>query len=72
MYNNAVAAGAQVAPGPMGQLQDQFWGDRCGTVIDPQGFHWTLATRKEDLTPEEMNERQETFMKNFAAAGAKG
>jgi len=72
MYNNAVAAGAQVAPGPMGQLQDQFWGDRCGTVIDPQGFHWTLATRKEDLTPEEMNERQEAFMKNFAAAGAKG
>jgi PhnB protein len=55
----------------MGQLQDQFWGDRCGTVIDPSGYNWTIATRKEDLTPEEMNKRQEEFMKNFAAA-AKG
>jgi len=72
LYTRAVAAGAQVAPGPMGQLQDQFWGDRCGTVIDPNGFHWTIATRKEDLTPEEMNARQDAFMKSFAAAGAKG
>jgi len=71
LYNRAVAAGAEVAPGPMGALQDQFWGDRCGTVIDPNGFHWTLATRKEDLTPDEMNERQDAFMKNFAGA-AKG
>jgi PhnB protein len=57
----------------MGQLQDQFWGDRCGTVIDPSGYNWTIAQRKEDLTPEEMNQRQEAFMKQFAAAqGAKG
>ena len=73
LYNRAVGAGAQVAPGPMGQLQDQFWGDRCGTVIDPSGYNWTIAQRKEDLTPEEMNQRQEAFMKQFAAAqGAKG
>jgi len=70
LFNRAVAAGAQVAPGPMGQLMDQFWGDRCGTVIDPAGYNWTIATRKEDLTPDEMNQRQEAFMKQFAA-GAK-
>lgn len=66
VFNRAIAAGGKVAPGPMGQLQDQFWGDRCGTLIDPSGFHWTIATRKEDLTPEEMDERQEAFMKQFS------
>jgi PhnB protein len=70
LFNRAVAAGAQVAPGPMGQLQDQFWGDRCGTVIDPAGYNWTLAERKEDLTRAEMDQRAEEFMKSFAA-GAK-
>jgi PhnB protein len=70
LFNRAVAAGATVAPGPMGQLQDQFWGDRCGTISDPAGYQWTIATRKEDLTPEEMQVRQDQFMKQFAASGA--
>jgi PhnB protein len=70
MYNRALAAGATQAPGPMGQMQDQFWGDRCGTLIDPAGYHWTIATRKEDLTPEEMQKRQDEFMKNFASQPA--
>ena len=70
LFNRAVAAGGKVAPGPMGQMQDQFWGDRSGTLTDPAGYSWTIATRKEDLTPDEMNQRQEAFMKQFAA-GAK-
>ena len=72
LFNRAVAAGAVVPPGPMGQLADQFWGDRCGTVVDPVGYQWTIATRKEDLTPQEMDERQAAFMKSFAAPAAKG
>jgi PhnB protein len=68
LFNRAVAAGAQVPPGPMGQLADQFWGDRCGTFSDPHGYHWTIATRKEDLTPQEITRRMDEFMKNFAAA----
>jgi PhnB protein len=67
LFNRAVAAGAVVPPGPMGQLQDQFWGDRCGSVVDPNGYQWTIATRKEDLTPEEMQQRQDEFMKQFAS-----
>ena len=66
LFNRAVAAGAQVAPGPMGQLTDQFWGDRSGTFTDPQGYRWTIATHKEDLTPQEMEQRQAEFFKNFA------
>jgi PhnB protein len=66
LFNRAVAAGAQVAGGPMGQLTDQFWGDRSGTFTDPSGYRWTIATHKEDLTPQEMQVRQDAFMKQFA------
>jgi PhnB protein len=66
LFNRAVAAGAKVAGGPMGHMSDQFWGDRCGTLTDPQGYSWTIATRKEDLTPQEMQQRQAKWMKEFA------
>ena len=66
MFNRALASGATVAPGPMGPLMDQFWGDRTGTLIDPHGFQWTIATRKEDLSREEMDRRAEDFFKQFA------
>ena len=66
LFNRAVGAGAQVMPGPMGALTDQFWGDRSGTLTDPHGYRWTIATHKEDLTPEEMKKRSDEFMKNFA------
>jgi PhnB protein len=52
----------------MGQLADQFWGDRSGTFADPHGYQWTIATRKEELTPQEIKQRMDEFMKNFAAA----
>ena len=68
LFNRAVAAGGKVLPGPMGQLQDQFWGDRTGTLTDPHGYTWTIATHKEDLTPAELQQRQEEWMKNFSAA----
>ena len=38
----------------MGALRDQFWGDRTGTFTDPHGYMWTVATHKEDLTPDEI------------------
>ena len=65
LFNRAVAAGAQVRTGRWGDA-DQFWGDRCGTFTDPHGYSWTIATHKEDLTPQEMKQRQEEFMKQFA------
>jgi PhnB protein len=66
LFNRAVAAGAQVPSGPMGALANQFWGDRCGTFTDPHGYRWTIATRKEDLSREEIEQRQAEFMKQFA------
>jgi PhnB protein len=49
-------------------MGDQFWGDRAGAFTDPQGYVWTIATRKEDLTPQEMKQRQDEWMKSFAGA----
>ena len=66
LFNRAVAAGANVFGGPMGQMQNQFWGDRAGTFTDPHGYNWTIATRKEDLSHEEMEQRQANWMKQFA------
>ena len=66
LFNRAVAAGAKVDDGPMGRMADQFWGDRCGTFSDPEGYRWTIATRKEDLTRQEMQQRQEEWMKQFS------
>jgi PhnB protein len=63
VFNRAVAAGAHVAPGPMGQLADQFWGDRAGSFTDPEGYQWTVATRKEDVSREEMDRRAQEFFK---------
>jgi len=68
LFDRAVAAGGTVPEGPMGQIADQFWGDRAGSIVDPHGFHWTIATRKEDLTPEEIRERMDAFMKSFAGS----
>jgi PhnB protein len=66
LFNQAIAAGGQVLKGGMGEMQDQFWGDRSGTFTDPHGYTWTIATHKEDLTPDEMKQRQDAFMKQFA------
>jgi PhnB protein len=53
-WKQVIGAGAtEVMP-----LADQFWGDRYGQVRDPFGFVWSLATQKEDLTVEEVTERQ--------------
>jgi PhnB protein len=61
LFGRATAAGAQVVM----PMADQFWGDRTGTVTDPSGYQWTIATRKEDLTPAELNQRAEEFFKQM-------
>jgi PhnB protein len=38
-------------------VQDQFYGDRSGMVADPFGYSWSIAQRKEEVSPEEMQER---------------
>jgi PhnB protein len=64
VFNRAVMAGSRVDM----QLQDMFWGDRYGKITDPFGQQWGLATHIEDVTPAELERRQnEMFAK--AASG---
>jgi PhnB protein len=49
----AVAAGARL----LSPVADQFYGDRSGRVADPFGYTWTIATRKEEMSVEEMHRR---------------
>ena len=53
VFKQAIDAGATVKEA----LQDKFYGDRIGTVIDPFGHRWHLATHKEDVSMEEMERR---------------
>jgi uncharacterized protein YndB with AHSA1/START domain/uncharacterized glyoxalase superfamily protein PhnB len=57
-YATALAAGAV----PCMPVQEMFWGDRIGTVKDPFGYTWTLATHVKDPTPEEMEQGAKAAM----------
>jgi PhnB protein len=53
LFKRAIAAGGKEER----PLQNQFYGDRSGTMVDPFGHKWTIATHIEDVTPEEMQRR---------------
>ena len=52
-FAKAVKAGAAVAM----PVQDMFWGDRFGSLTDPSGNRWGIATHREDVSPKEMKKR---------------
>jgi PhnB protein len=58
----AVDAGAEITM----PVDDQFWGDRFGSLRDPFGHSWALATHVEDVPPEEMAQRAEKAMAAMA------
>ena len=60
----AVSAGAKLVR----PVKDEFYGDRIGTIIDPFGHMWSIATHIEDVSPEEMKKR----MANAANQSASG
>jgi uncharacterized glyoxalase superfamily protein PhnB len=62
VVQDAIDAGATVTM----PVEDQFWGDRFGTVADPFGHHWGIATHKEDLTPDEIAERGREAMASMS------
>jgi PhnB protein len=57
-FQQAVDAGATVTM----PLDDMFWGDRFGSVTDPYGHTWSLATHVEDVPPEQMADRAKEAM----------
>ena len=63
-FQRALDAGGKVDPGM--ELKDQFYGDRSGTLVDPFGHKWTLATHIRDVTEEEMRTAMDALAKEIA------
>lgn len=63
VFKQAVASGAK----ELQPLKNQFYGNRSGTLEDPFGHRWTLATHIEDVAPDEMRRRAEKFMQGTSA-----
>ena len=61
VFNQAVEAGAKVTI----PIMDVFWGDRFGTVADPFGHSWAIATHKKDVSPEEMEKASKEYFANM-------
>jgi uncharacterized glyoxalase superfamily protein PhnB len=60
-FDRAIGAGATIEM----PVSDMFWGDRYAKLMDPFGHKWSLATHVRDMSPEEIEEAQEEFMKQM-------
>jgi PhnB protein len=63
-FEQAKKAGATVVM----ELENMFWGDRFGTLVDPFGQVWSLSQHVEDLSPEEMAERSKSAMAEMSSS----
>src|SRR5580693_4030397 len=64
--DKTVAKAVKLGATAMGPVMDMFWGDRCGTIIDPEGNTWMIGTHIAEPTPQEMKKA----MKKQASAAA--
>ena len=53
-----------------GPVMDMFWGDRCGTLVDPYGYTWMVATHVAEPTPQQMKTAEKEMMKQMQAQAA--
>jgi uncharacterized glyoxalase superfamily protein PhnB len=66
VYQQALDAGCTIRMA----IQDAFWGDRYGKVTDPYGHEWAIASRREQLTRDELTQRQSEVMSAMVLHGA--
>jgi PhnB protein len=53
-----------------GPVMDMFWGDRCGTIVDPDGYTWMVGTHKAEPTAKEMKQKMLEMMRQQPATAA--
>ena len=73
--DKAIARAVKLGATAKGPVMDMFWGDRVGTVVDPEGYSWMVATHKAEPTPKEMAQKMKEQMGQMAnqqAASAAG
>jgi PhnB protein len=65
--DKTVAKAVKLGAALKGPVMDMFWGDRCGTLVDPEGYTWMVATHIAEYTPKEM---QQKMMEQIASQQA--
>jgi uncharacterized glyoxalase superfamily protein PhnB len=55
--DKVVAKAVKLGATAKGPMMDMFWGDRCGTIVDPDGYTWMVATHIAEPTPQEMKKK---------------
>jgi PhnB protein len=73
--DKAVAKAVKLGATARGPVMDMFWGDRCGSLVDPEGYSWMVATHVAEPTPQEMKKQmkeQAAQMASQAAGGESG
>jgi PhnB protein len=66
--DKVVAKAVKLGATPQGPVMDMFWGDRCGTVADPDGYNWMIGTHKAEPTTQEMKKMMKEQMAGQASA----
>jgi len=64
--DKTVAKAVKLGAVPKGPVMDMFWGDRCGNVVDPEGYTWMIATHIAEPTPKEMEKKMKEQMEQMA------
>lgn len=70
--DKVVAKALQLGAAAQGPVMDMFWGDRCGSITDPDGYSWMIATHKAEPTPQEMKKAMKAQARAMAAASPAG
>jgi PhnB protein len=70
--DKVVAKAEKLGAVSKGPVMDMFWGDRCGTIIDPEGYMWMVATHIGEPTPQEMKKRMKEQMASQPANTSSG
>jgi PhnB protein len=68
--DKAVSKALSLGAASKGPVMDMFWGDRCGTIVDPDGYPWMVGTHKAEPTTKEMKEKMREQMRQQPAATA--
>ena len=68
--DKTVAKATKLGATLKGEVKDMFWGDRTGTLIDPEGYMWMIATHIAQPTPKEMQQKMKEQMSGHPAAQA--
>ena len=68
--DKVVEKASKLGASGQGPVMDMFWGDRCGTISDPDGYTWMISTHKAEPSAKEMKEKMLEMMRQQPSAAA--